>query len=81
MIVTVDSGVDTELMSQMVKMLREQLPGGKVESLSYSDSFNAINYSFSRAKFERVDRLHHNLNQIAHIQKINIFFNKQGLMF
>lgn len=79
--ITVRSPVSTEKMDDLIKLLEKTLPEGKLQSISYSDDFNAINYSFSRAKTAFINRLHSQIKEIALVPKINVFFNRQGSLF
>lgn len=79
--ITILSPVSAKKMDDVIKFLEKTLPEGKLQSISYSDDFNAINYSFSRAKTAFMNALHSELNEIAPVQKINVFFNRQGSLF
>ncbi|MGH7828209.1 MAG: DUF4956 domain-containing protein [Candidatus Binatia bacterium] len=58
--------------------LEELLNNARLESISYSENLTSMYFSFSGLKEADLDGLHSSLNQIAPIQKLNVFFNAHG---
>lgn len=77
-VITLSGDISSDGMSNALQILDKYLPGGKLESLSYGDDFNVIHYSFCQASLDGMNQLHSHLNETVPVQKINIFFNRQG---
>ncbi|MFH1277784.1 MAG: DUF4956 domain-containing protein [Candidatus Eisenbacteria bacterium] len=54
---------------------------GKLESVSAGDEATTLSFSFTGFEVDRLGALEDALREVAPIERINIFFNKQGALF
>jgi len=77
-LITMNHSIPTALNGEILKVLDRRLPNGKLQSISHADNLTTIHYSFAGLKTDTLEGLHTDLNEIAPMQKMNIFFNNQG---
>lgn len=75
-LLTLKGGLTTETKEKLLSVLQEKVTGGKLQSLSFSDSITTIHFSFSGLHTNQLDGLASSLKQVALVQKLNIFFNR-----
>ena len=79
-LITLNGNTPAEQKDDVLKLLEMKLLNGKLESLSLSDSLTTIHYSFNRLSSKQLEGLQASIKQIAPLQKMNIFFNRQGML-
>jgi len=79
-LLTLKGGLTTETKEKLLSVLQEKVTGGKLQSLSFSDSITTIHSSFSGLHTNQLDGLASSLKQVALVQKLNIFFNRQVVL-
>ena len=79
-LITLNGNTPAEQKDDVLKLLEMKLLNGKLESLSLSDSLTTIHYSFNRLSSKQLEGLQASIKQITPLQKMNIFFNRQGML-
>ena len=64
----------------VMKLLGARLYDGRLQSISSSDGLTTVHYAFTALDEERVDGLHSNLREMQSVEKVSIFFNRQGAL-
>jgi len=73
--------ISSEMKDEFLMLLKGKLPKGKLESVSYAENLTTIHYSFTGLNSINLNGLQTSLNNIIPIKKMNIFFNRQGVLF
>ena len=79
-LLTVEGDVDTEARQRIMDILEEKVTGSRVQSISFSDHVTTVHYSFTHMKSQRIDELNTALERVVPVRKLNILFNRQGVM-
>jgi len=80
LLLTLGGGLSAETQDRLLGILRRKVASGKLQSVSLSDSLTTIHFSFSGLHAEELEGLETSLKEVAPIQKLNIFFNRQGVL-
>ena len=80
LLLTIKGDTTMETKDKLLKLFDEKLQNGKLQSVSFSDDLTTIHYSFTDLNSEHMDGLQESVKQMAPIQKMNIFFNRQGVL-
>jgi hypothetical protein len=80
LLLTLGGGLSAETQDRLLGILRRKVASGKLQSVSLSDSLTTIHFSFSGLRAEELEGLETSLKEVAPIQKLNIFFNRQGVL-
>ena len=80
LLLTLSGGLSAETQDRLLGVLRRKVASGKLQSVSLSDSLTTIHFSFSGLRAEELEGLETSLKEVAPIQKLNIFFNRQGVL-
>jgi hypothetical protein len=80
LLLTVDGGLPAETKDRLLAVLDHRVVNGKLQSVSFSDSLTTVHFSFSGLHSEHLEGLEASLKEVAPIQKMNIFFNRQGVL-
>ena len=80
LLLTLSGGLSAETQDRLLGILRRKVASGKLQSVSLSDSLATIHFSFSGLRAEELEGLETSLKEVAPIQKLNIFFNRQGVL-
>ena len=80
LLLTLSGGLSAETQDRLLGILRRKVASGKLQSVSLSDSLTTIHFSFSGLRAEELEGLEISLKEVAPIQKLNIFFNRQGVL-
>jgi hypothetical protein len=80
LLLALSGGLPAETKDRLLDVLQRKVRGGKLQSLSYSDNFTTVHFSFSALHSKDLEGLESSLREIAPIQKLNIFFNRQGVL-
>ena len=80
LLLTLSGGLSAETQDRLLGILRRKVASGKLQSVSLSDSLTTIHFSFSGLRAEELEGLETSLKEVAPIQKLNIFFNRQGVL-
>ena len=75
------NGLKEEIKQNLIDVLNEKLSSGKIESISISESITTVHYSFTGLAYKNIDGLYASLQKIIPIEKMNVFFNRQGALF
>lgn len=63
---------------QLLDLLQTRLQRGSLQSVSYADGLTTIHYSFNGLQASNLSGLQESVNAIVPVQRLNIFFNRQG---
>ena len=63
-----------------MKLLDAQLLRGRLQSVSFSDSLTTIHYSFAGMSSQNLHFLQSRLQEISPVAKVNVYFNRQGVL-
>jgi hypothetical protein len=80
LLLTLGGGLSAETQDRLLGILRRKVASGKLQSVSLSDSLTTIHFSFSGLRAEELEGLETSLKEVAPIQRLNIFFNRQGVL-
>lgn len=77
-LLTLKNGALNDVPESLLAVLGERFPRGKLESISCAEDLTTIHYSFTGRPQEGLHGLRSSLNDVAPIERFNIFFNGQG---
>jgi hypothetical protein len=80
LLLTLSGGLSAETQDRLLGILRRKVASGKLQSVSLSDSLTTIHFSFSGLRAEELEGLETSLKEVVPIQRLNIFFNRQGVL-
>jgi hypothetical protein len=80
LLITLDGNTATETKERLLKALDSKLVNGRLQSLSFSDDLTTIHYSFASLNSNHLEGLQTSIKEITPIQKMNIYFNRQGVL-
>ncbi|MCP4609828.1 MAG: DUF4956 domain-containing protein [Planctomycetes bacterium] len=80
LLITLASGITNEAKDEILKLLGTRLSNGRIEGISQCENLTTIHYSFTRMNLDSLRDFQANLNEVAPIKKLNIFFNGQGVL-
>jgi hypothetical protein len=64
----------------MLRVLNERVVNGRLQSLSYAENLTVLYYSFTGISARNLEGLEASLKEVAPILKLNIYFNRQGVL-
>jgi len=79
-LITLGGDMPAEQRDRLLGILNTKLVNGRLQSISYSDNHTTIHYSFAGVTSEHLDNLQASIKEIAPVQKMNFFFNRQGVL-
>jgi hypothetical protein len=79
-LVTLTSTTNSDVKDNLLNTLKGKLPNGQLERIASDGDLTTIGYSFSGFDLTKVNGIESCLRDIAPVQKVNIFFNKQGAL-
>jgi hypothetical protein len=80
LLLTLSGGLQAETKDRLLEVLHRKLTRGKLQSVSFSDSLTTVHFSFSALHSKDLEGIESSLREVAPIQKLNIFFNRQGVL-
>jgi hypothetical protein len=80
-LITFNGEVNAGRKNQVLHLLANRLSNGKLESVSYGQNLTTIQYSFTNLSSHTLENLQASLHEIAPLQKMNIYFNRQVTLF
>lgn len=80
LLLTLNGGLPAETKDRLLGVLQEKVANGKLQSVSFGDSLTTVHFSFSGLHAKDLEALETTLKEVAPIQKLNIFFNRQGVL-
>ena len=80
LLITLDGDTGTDTKGKILKILDTKLMNGKLQSISFSENLTTIHYSFTSLNATHLESLQTSVREIAPIHKMNIFFNRQGVL-
>jgi hypothetical protein len=80
LLLTLRDTLSAEMQDRLLGVLRRKVAGGKLQSLSVGDSLTTVHFSFAGLRPQDLEGLETSLKEVAPIQKMNIFFNRQGVL-
>lgn len=80
LLLTLSGGLPAETKDRLLDVLHQKVASGKLQSVSLSDSLTTVHFSFSALHSKDLEGLESSLKEVAPIQKLNIFFNRQGVL-
>jgi hypothetical protein len=80
LLLTLNGGLPAETKDRLLAVIHQKVVNGKLQSVSFSDSMTTVHFSFSGLHSRHLEGLETSLKEVAPIQKMNIFFNRQGVL-
>jgi hypothetical protein len=80
LLLTLPGGATLPQREQILEALGSKLRKGNLQSISYTESGVTLYYSFSGLPQQALSELHRSLAEIAPIENLNIYFNRQGAL-
>jgi hypothetical protein len=65
----------------VTETIGKHLRNGRLESVSTDEEATTLSFSFMGFPLEGLNALEMDLRRVAAVDRINIFFNKQGALF
>lgn len=81
LLVTVSNTVTDEIREKLRMTIEQKLSKGNLDGISSDEDLTTLNYSFTGFNQGDLNGFESALREIAPVQKVNIFFNKQGSLF
>ena len=80
LLITLPGEPTQQARDQLFALLQKTLTRGNLQSLAYGGDLTTIQYSFSGIHQESLDGLHDAVQRITPVERLNIFFNRQGAL-
>ncbi len=80
LLLTLNGGLPAETKDRLLGVLHQKVVNGRLQSVSFSGSLTTVHFSFSGLHSKHLEGLEASLKEVAPIQKMNIFFNRQGVL-
>ena len=80
LLLTIDGSATGTTKERIRKDLESMLKNSRLESVSYTENLTSMYFSFKALDESSLDGLHSSLNNIAPVQKLNVFFNGHGAL-
>ncbi len=80
LLLALSGGLPVETKDRLLDVLNRKVINAKLQSLSLGEELTTIHFSFSGLRAEELEGLETSLKEVAPIQKLNIFFNRQGVL-
>ena len=80
LLLTLEGETPGEARDRIIKLLESKLRNPRLQSVSFADDLTTIHCSFSGLGWEGMQELRASLGQIAPVRKMNVFFNRQGMI-
>jgi len=80
-LITLGNMVNSDDRDRLLDALKEKFTACYLERISSDQDQTTISYSFTGFKLAGVNGFESSLRDIAPVEKVNIFFNKQGALF
>jgi hypothetical protein len=80
LLLTLRGDLPAQSRDRLLGVLHRTVVNGKLQSLSFGEELTTIHFSFSGLHAEQLEGLESSLKEVAPIQKLNIFFNRQGVL-
>jgi hypothetical protein len=77
---TLHGSLSAETKDRLLGILNRKVVNGKLQSVSFGENLTTVHFSFSGLQAKRLEDLETSLREVASIQKLNIFFNRQGVL-
>ena len=80
LLLAVEGNASSTTSDRITWLLEERLTKCRVQSVSYSEQMTTLHYSFTGMKKANLDALTDEIGKIATVKKLNLFFNRQGVL-
>ena len=80
LLITLSGDAPTETREKILTLLREKLVNGRVQNVSFSGNLTSIHYSFAGLQGKQLDTLQSSIQQVAPVQKMSVFYSRQGVL-
>jgi hypothetical protein len=80
LLLTLRGGLPAETRDRLLAVLHRRVATGKLQSLSLSQDLTTLHFSFSALHSRDLEGLESSLKEVAPIEKLNIYFNRQGVL-
>lgn len=80
LLLSLNGDVDPGKKERLVGMLREKLPRGRLQGITYAEDLTTIHFSFNGMDGAQLEGLHRSLQSVSPVQRMNIYFNSQGAL-
>ncbi len=81
LLITLKDGVSAKEKQSILQYLESKLNNVLLQSVSFTENLTTMYYSFAAVENNDLATLHSSLSEIASIQKLNIIYNRDGLLF
>jgi hypothetical protein len=80
LLLTLNGGLSAETRDRLLEVLHQKIVQAKLQSLSFSENLTTIHFSFSSLHSKHLEGLEQALKEVVPIRKMNIHFNRQGVL-
>ena len=80
LLLTLSGALPAETKDRLLGVLHRKVVNGKLQGLSLSEELTTIHFSFSGLHAGQLEGLETSLKEVAPIKKLNVFFNRQGVL-
>jgi hypothetical protein len=80
LLLTLSGGLSAPTRDRLLGALQRKVMNGKLQSISLGENLTTIHFSFSGLRAEELEGLEASLREVVPIHKLNIFFNRQGVL-
>ena len=80
LLLAVDGDITAAKSDRVLWILEQKLQKCRMQSLSYSDRMTTVHYSFTGLKMANLDGLSTELGELVEVRKLNVYFNRQGVL-
>jgi hypothetical protein len=81
MLITLAASAGENAKDKIMEVLQEKIANVHLESASFAEDLTTLHYSFTDLKTINLNGVHHSLREVAPVQKINFFYNRQSTLF
>ena len=80
-LVTMSNSANSDTKDRLLEALKGKFANGHLERISSDGDLTTMCYAFTGLDLTNLNKVESSLRDVAPIQKVNIFFNKQGALF
>ena len=81
LVLTIPASVSDDARARLTALLEARLHHGQLQSVTYTEEQGVLQYSFAGSRAGSLDGLRGAVAEIVPVQRLNVFFNKQGSLF
>ena len=80
LLLTVPAEISPEGQKALLKVLERHLARGRVQGISVAEGLTTIHYGFNDLAVEQINEVQKQVEEVAPIERMNVFFNRQGAL-